>query len=433
MPHFARILLFLLLSSPLSSQNLYFPPLTGDEWETLSPASLNWNEDKIPPLYDFLEGENTRAFIVLKDGKIVLEKYFGTFTQDSLWYWASAGKTVTALLTGIAQQEGSLSLDDLTSDYLGAGWTACPPEKEALITIRHQLTMTSGLDDDVPDYTCTLDTCLIYKADAGTRWAYHNGPYTLLDGVIESATGQSLNAFYIQKLRSKIGMNGAFLQLDYNNVLFSNPRSMARFGLLLLNGGEWNGTPVLADSNYPEEMTHSSQNINRSYGYLTWLNGQDSYMIPQTQLTFPGSLNPDAPADMYAAMGKNGQFLNVVPSQNLVLVRMGDAPDNSQVPFLLNNQIWQYFNEVIPETTPTKEVNSLKINVFPNPASERLRVDAPAGASVFLFDVFGKQVGGRLENGWLPLTELPEGVYFLQVKFGGEVQTRKVVVSASFF
>ena len=75
------------------AQSLYFPPLTGNAWDTVSPSSLGWCVNNIDTLYNFLQQENTKGFLVLKDGKIVLEKYFGTFTQDSLWYWASAGKT----------------------------------------------------------------------------------------------------------------------------------------------------------------------------------------------------------------------------------------------------------------------------------------------------------------------------------------------------
>ncbi|MBK9012904.1 MAG: beta-lactamase family protein [Saprospiraceae bacterium] len=176
-----NLLAFLLLLSfgKFNAQSLYFPPLTGNAWETLSPDSLGWCDDNIQELYDLLETNNTKAFLLLKDGRIVLEKYFGTFTQDSAWYWASAGKSMTASLVGIAQQDGLLDINDPSSDYLDTGWTACPPDKEALITIRHQLTMTSGLDDGVPDHYCTLDTCLQYLADAGTRWAYHNGPLHL--------------------------------------------------------------------------------------------------------------------------------------------------------------------------------------------------------------------------------------------------------------
>ena len=154
----------------LASQPLYFPPLTGAAWETRTPATLGWNTGRIDTLYFWLESQNSRAFLVIKDGRIVMEKYFGTFTQDSAWYWASAGKTITAFVVGLAQQQGLLSIGDAASKWLGAGWTGCPPDKEALITVRHQLTMTSGLDDSGDPY-CTVDTCLIYRADAGTRWA----------------------------------------------------------------------------------------------------------------------------------------------------------------------------------------------------------------------------------------------------------------------
>jgi len=102
----------ILISLSLHSQNLYFPPVTGNVWETTSPASLGWCEEHLPELYDYLEDANSKGFIVLKDGRIVLEKYFGTFTKDSLCYWASAGKSLTSFLVGIAQQAGKLSIED---------------------------------------------------------------------------------------------------------------------------------------------------------------------------------------------------------------------------------------------------------------------------------------------------------------------------------
>ena len=194
------------------SQNLYFPPTVGSTWDTLAPASLGYCQPKIDSLYTFLEDNSTKAFILLKDGKIVLEKYFGGHTATSPWQWASAGKTITAFMVGIAQQEGHLSITDTTAQYLGQGWTNATPQQEEKITVRHQLTMTSGLDDGVPDHYCTLDNCLNYLADAGTRWAYHNGPYTLLDQVIANATGQSLNSYTTQKLKTPTGMTGSFFR-----------------------------------------------------------------------------------------------------------------------------------------------------------------------------------------------------------------------------
>ena len=88
--------------------------------------------------------------------------------------------------------------------------------------------------------------------------------------VIENATGLSLNTYVNQKLKIPTGMNGAFITSGYNNVFISTPRSMARFGLLILNRGNWNGTAIMTDSVYFNAMTNSSQALNDSYGCLLY-------------------------------------------------------------------------------------------------------------------------------------------------------------------
>jgi len=156
-----RLLFFLctlLWLQQSSAQSLYFPPLSGNVWDTIAPSSLGWCQPEIDSLLDYLDKRDTKAFLVLKDGKIVIEQYFGTFTRDSSWYWASAGKSLTAVLVGLAQQQGLLSINDTSGSYLGAGWTIAPQSKEDMITVRNQLTMTSGLNDGVADPNCTIDT-----------------------------------------------------------------------------------------------------------------------------------------------------------------------------------------------------------------------------------------------------------------------------------
>ncbi len=330
------------------AQQLYFPPLVGNNWDTLSPISMGWCPNKIDSLYNFLQRENSKAFIVLKDGKIVLEKYFGTFTKDSVWYWASAGKTITSFLVGKAQEERYLSINDTSSKYLGNGWTSCTLPQENNIRIRHQLTMTTGLNDGVADNHCTLDTCLQFLSLAGTRWAYHNAPYTLLDSVISKATRQNINAYTQAKLLSKTGMSGLWYKIDYDNVFISKARSMARYGLLIQNNGIWNSDTLLRDTVYLHQMTTTSQAFNLSYGYLWWLNGKSSYMTPGSQTVFPGSYAPNAPDDMFAGIGKNGQIVSISRSTGLVVVRMGDAPSNfGEVPTIFCDQIWQKLTEAM--------------------------------------------------------------------------------------
>ncbi len=291
--------------------------------------------------------QNSKAFIVLKDGKIVLEKYFGSFTKDSVWYWASAGKTITGFLVGKAQEDGYLSINDTSSKYLGQGWTSCTLAQENNIHIRNQLTMTTGLDDGVTDNHCTTPPCLSYFAPAGTRWAYHNAPYTLLEKVLTTATGQPVNAYTQTALKIKTGITGAWFTVDYDNVFYSKPRSMARFGLLLQNKFKWNTDTLLHDTSYIRQMLNTSQLYNYGYGYLCWLNGKGSYMVPTSQIILPGSYAPAAPADMYAAIGKNGQIVSIAASKGLVVVRMGDDPGEGEVPFLLCDKIWQNLNYVM--------------------------------------------------------------------------------------
>ena len=418
MKYFLIFLFSFQFSSEITAQSLYFPPLTGTVWDTIAPQSLNYCQPKIDSLYHFLETNNTKAFILLKDGKIVLEKYFGTHTATTPWQWASAGKTITSFMTGIAQQEGHLSISDTTSNYLGQGWTICTPQQEEKITIRHQLTMTSGLKDDVPDHYCTLDTCLIYQADAGTRWAYHNGPYTLLDSVIEVATGQTLNSYTTQKLKTPTGMTGSFFPVGYNNVFFSNARSMARFGLLILNKGNWNGNQIMTDTNYYNEMVNTSQTLNKSYGYLWWLNGKQSYMLPTLQTVFPGFMSPNAPSDMISAIGSGGQFLNVVPSQKLIWLRMGDEPGNSNVPFLLNDAIWEYVNDLSCSTSELDEVPDFSgIALYPNPASDiiQLKLNSYKLLTISVYNGNG-QLQFETNCPQFSIEKLEKGCYIVEVK-----------------
>lgn len=318
---------------------LYFPPIGSDAWETKSVASLGWNENAVQPLLDYLELKHSKSFIILIDGKIVMENYFNGQTAGSSWYWASAGKTLTSTMTGIAQQEGLLDINAKVSDYLGADWTSLTPDKENLITNKNLLTMTSGLED-IANGDCVTPDCLTYTADAGTRWAYHN-VYVKLQDVIAQAAGQEFTNYFNVKLRDRIGMNGIWLASGNNIVYWSTARSMARFGLLMLNKGKWENEVIL-NENYFNAATNTSQDINLGYGYLWWLNGKSSYHLPQSQLQFNGSIIPDGPSDMFMALGKNDQKIYVVPGKKMVVIRMGDAADNVNLALSdFDNTLWQ--------------------------------------------------------------------------------------------
>ncbi len=325
---------------PTPNETAYFPPLTGNAWETKSIADLGWKQTAVQPLLDYLALKNSKGFIILVNGKIVMENYFNGHSASTGWYWASSGKTLTATLTGIAQQEGLLNINNKVSDYIGTGWTSMPLAKENLITNKHLLTMTSGIED-VVNGDSVDPASLTYKADAATRWAYHN-VYVKLQDVIASASGQTWSNYFNAKLKDKIGMTGAWVQLDNNSVYWSTTRSMARFGLLMLNKGKWENTTILNEA-YFDEASNTSQNINLGYGYLWWLNGKSSYHLPQSQLQFNGSLIPTGPNDMFMALGKNDQKIYVIPSKKMVVIRMGDVANPANPTFALSGfdeELW---------------------------------------------------------------------------------------------
>lgn len=322
-------------------ENIYFPPLNSDIWETKSIEALNWNETQLQPLLDFLEEKNTKSFMILHNGKIVVEHYMNGHDSNAVWYWASAGKTLTTALSGIAQDEGYLDIENKVSDYLGAGWTSADLDKENLITCKHLLSMSSGLDDTLGDDVSP--TNLQYIADAGTRWAYHN-VYVKMQDVVAQATNQSWENYFISKLKNPIGMNGSWIGLGDLSVYWSNTRSMARFGLLTLANGNWQGQQIISE-NYLNDALNTSQNLNQSYGYMWWLNGKSSFRLPQTQIQFPGELIPNAPDDMFAALGKNDQKIYVVPSLKLVIVRMGETADDENFALSnFDNDLWEKIN-----------------------------------------------------------------------------------------
>lgn len=415
------------------TQSLYFPPKTGTVWQATAPASLGICSERVDSLYNFLAARKTKSFILLQDGRIVLEKYFGTYTQDSAWYWASAGKSLTAFLVGQAQEEGLLKISDPTAKYLGAGWTSATTAQEAAITVRHQLSMATGLNDALPDDNCTTPTCLQYLAAPGTRWAYHNAPYHLLHDVIEKASGLTINQFTQTRLLSKVGMKGFW----YDHIQYGRARDMARYGLLTLAKGVWAGDTLLRNAAYIYDMTHRSQQLNKSYGYLWWLNGQESFMLPGLQLVIPGKLIPNAPDDMFSALGKNDQKIHIIPSKGWVVVRQGEdagyvGTGGGQVPIAFDNDLWKYLNQLICNPVGTSEPVVGSLRIWPNPATEGWHIQSDESVEqVEVYDVRGVLVRSIHGSGdmefWLDGAGLSSGVFGVKVQSEGRVFWGKVV------
>jgi len=318
----------------------YFPPIDGASWDTIAPARLGYDTAALRSALDWAGTQHSTAVVLLWRGRIVAERYWQgwTISKDSII--ASASKSVVSTLIGELARQGRLSLDSSVTKYLGTGWSRSP-STEGRITVRHLLGMMSGLDDS-----------LKFVALPGNRFYYNNPAYYQLFNVLSNASGQGTPALSKAMLFDRIGMTSANwkLNLDVGElgfILSCNARDMARFGLLALNRGRWNGTPIVADSAWFSASWHSVPPDNGAYGYLWWLNGGVSYRLPgpYTQPSQNGSLFPSAPTDLIAALGKGDKKIYVIPSLELVVVRHGEEADvagtNPAAPSAFDEQFWK--------------------------------------------------------------------------------------------
>jgi hypothetical protein len=183
------------------------------------------------------------------------------------------------------------------------------------------------------------------------------------------------------------------------------------------------------------DMTHSSQNLNKSYGYLWWLNGQESFMLPGVQLAFPFKLIPNAPDDMFAALGKNDQKIHIVPSKGWVVVRQGNDAGytntfGNSVPILFDNDMWSYLNKLDCAAVGTQELADLEslVSVYPNPTQDSWLIRSEVmPTKIELFDALGIRLK-ILENvAAIEVAMLPAGHYWLKVQIGDKSVLKPVV------
>ncbi len=300
----------------------YFPPTDGSSWDTVASVRLGYDSAALRSALDWAGTQKTTAVIVLWRGRIVAERYWRGWTVGKDSIIASASKSVLSAITGEVVRQGKLSLDSSVTRYLGAAWSRSP-SSESRVTVRHLMGMMSGLDDS-----------LRFVALPGNRFYYNTPAYYQLFGVVAAATGQPIATLSKSLLFDRIGMSSANWRLNIDTgesglILSCTARDMARFGLLALNRGRWNGAQVLAESAWFATSWHSLPPDNAGYGMLWWLNGSASYRTPGPYLlpSVAGSLIPSAPADLVAALGKGDKKIYVIPSLELVVVRHGEEAD----------------------------------------------------------------------------------------------------------
>jgi CubicO group peptidase (beta-lactamase class C family) len=260
---------------------------------------------------------------------------------------ASIQKSEASVLAGMAQAQGLLRLDDAVSHSLGAGWSKAPRDQEARITLRHLMTMTSGLSNE-----------LSYEADAGSKWHYNEAGFECALKAIATAAKTTPADLARKWLTSRVGMNdsGWVRRPDGRDEpggkaigFATTPRDLARFGLLILAGGQWKGERII-DREYLRLALRPSQKLNPSYGYFWWLNGQER-MINAGDRPRDGAWIPTAPPDLVGAIGGGERRVYIVPSLELVVTRLGDKIGTAT----FDTDFWKLLSAAAPKPPPTAE------------------------------------------------------------------------------
>jgi CubicO group peptidase (beta-lactamase class C family) len=214
---------------------------------------------------------------------------------------------------------------------LGRGWSKASQEQEAKIIVRHLMAMTSG-----------LNRALEYVHPAGTVWTYNTRAYSMMIPVLTKATNMNINQLTQQWLTAPTGMRESrwktrrWIQNHHDaNALgyTTSARDLARFGLLVLAQGRWNGQAVLKNPKYLRETLQSSQNMKPSYGLLWWR--VNRYWFPE------------APDHAVAALGRLSRIVLIVPDQQIVFVRIGDQTNTKLRDFL--RKFWILLSAAMPD------------------------------------------------------------------------------------
>jgi len=317
----------------------YWP--RANEWESRKPADAGMDPDAVEAALAYAGEHNSTGIVVVRGGRIVAERYWQGWNQESSAPIFSSSKSITATLIGMAIEDGKLKgVNQSMADFIPS-WKGTP--KEA-ITLRHVMAMTSGIkvgagrvSADVDAFEETAAFALEHKP--GEHWAYNTPVYRMLLRVIEIASGESINRFTQRKLSGPLAMSHSRWDCDpapnnKTNCTWyrSSLRDMSRFGLLILRNGKW-GSKELISAKYVKEAASTSQKLNESYGYLWWLNGKASYKLPGGGGGVqPGMFWPDCPPDAFGALGAQDKKIYVVPSLDLVVARHGGAAGIARTP-----------------------------------------------------------------------------------------------------
>lgn len=307
------------VETPLPERD-YWPT---DAWRTSAPKDQGMNPAKLQRLFRLLESRGAYATVVTRHGYIVAERYWGENDPETLFQVFSCTKSISSALIGIAMEEGAIGSADqkLTDFFTEWAQPGVDPRKQE-VTLKHVLTMTSGLDWNELNYTSPsgVFTQWIMNADwvqfvldrplsdnPGEKFNYSTGSSHLLSAILRRTTGKTPLQYASEHVFGPLGITHVRWQADPAGIecggfgLHMTVRDMAKFGYLFLNRGLWDGKRLISEP-WVAESTGSHVKVGPlEYGYQWWIAG-----VPGTG------------ERVFMALGYGNQAIFVIPSLDIV-------------------------------------------------------------------------------------------------------------------
>ena len=302
-------------------------PAASTDLPEARPADVGVDPQKLTELSRWIREQklDVRSFLVVKDDKLVFERYGDGLDRDYNYELYSVTKTVTSLVFGILAGEGKISPDDKIATWI---LKAHPEFKDALkdkqdLELRHLLSMSSGLyykqvEGTDPLYYSAPDRLqvaltTVAKVPPGTQFEYTDANPVLVGAAIATAAGEPEDKLAQERLFGPLGMkNNHWTGADQTGSVSGGwglrlrAADMAKLGVMMLHGGQWQGRQVVPRS-WIEQMSTPFV-VAKDYGYYCWINH-----IVETEPEF-------------GAMGFKGQFITVLPKENAVVVMTSILP-----------------------------------------------------------------------------------------------------------
>jgi len=281
------------------------------------------------------------SLLVIRNGYIVHETYFGSQSADQRHIQYSVTKSFVSTLFGIAVDRGSIDrLDRRVLDFFPGTMVGNPDPRKESMTLEDLLTMRSGLDwsDTDQEFNSLLGSNdwveymlgLPMVAEPGTAFTYCSGCTNLLSAVLQEATGMTARDFGEEPLFQPLGISDLRLESDPAGIsiggwgLFLTPRDMAKLGYLYLHEGEWDGRRIVS-ADWVKEATrkHTATDGILGYGYQWW--------------TYPSW-------GAYSALGRDGQTIFVIPGADVIVVTTAGGVGHDRIFRLIEQYVYPAIN-----------------------------------------------------------------------------------------